>query len=118
MIRRPPRATRTDTLFPYPTLVRARGGFVFYAEPLVATLAAVAAVRPTHGRVRLAPERHAPGATVSTLDVETTLIDELRHPRRLRGRRLHHAMSTCHQPSMPRTTRRARSMSCCSSCVM
>src|SRR3546814_11543962 len=24
MIRRPPRSTRTDTLFPYPTLVRAR----------------------------------------------------------------------------------------------
>src|SRR3546814_2293367 len=25
MIRRPPRSTRTDTLFPYPTLFRARG---------------------------------------------------------------------------------------------
>src|SRR3546814_12102741 len=26
MIRRPPTATRTDTLFPYPTLFRSRGG--------------------------------------------------------------------------------------------
>src|SRR3546814_16104693 len=26
MIRRPPRSTRTDTLFPYPTLVRSRRG--------------------------------------------------------------------------------------------
>src|SRR3546814_19183311 len=26
MIRRPPRATRTDTLFPYPTLFRSRSG--------------------------------------------------------------------------------------------
>src|SRR3546814_5452895 len=26
MIRRPPRATRTDTLFPYPTLFRSNGG--------------------------------------------------------------------------------------------
>src|SRR3546814_6471738 len=27
MIRRPPRSTRTDTLFPYTTLVRSEGGF-------------------------------------------------------------------------------------------
>src|SRR3546814_9893459 len=60
-----------------------RGDVVVDDEPHVATLAAVAAVGPTHRRVRLPAERHAPGATVSTLDVEPTLIDELRHPRRL-----------------------------------
>src|SRR3546814_18095459 len=31
MIRRPPRSTRTDTLFPYPTLVRS-GGFAFAGQ--------------------------------------------------------------------------------------
>src|SRR3546814_16317233 len=31
MIRRPPRATRTDTLSPYTTLFRARGGALTYA---------------------------------------------------------------------------------------
>src|SRR3546814_13468008 len=35
MIRRPPRATRTDTLFPYTTLFRS------FAEPLVEEIAAV-----------------------------------------------------------------------------
>src|SRR3546814_14698253 len=57
-----------------------RGDVVVDDEPHVATLAAVAAVGPTHRRVRLPAERHAPGATVSTLDVEPTLIDELRPP--------------------------------------
>src|SRR3546814_20556776 len=37
MIRRPPRSTRTDTLFPYTTLVRSTGGFPHlrnrYAHP-------------------------------------------------------------------------------------
>src|SRR3546814_14362979 len=59
-----------------------RGDVVVDDEPHVATLAAVAAVGPTHRRVRLPAERHAPGATVSTLDVEPTLINELRPPRR------------------------------------
>src|SRR3546814_16389340 len=31
MIRRPPRSTRTDTLFPYTTLVRSKGGLEFDA---------------------------------------------------------------------------------------
>src|SRR3546814_8036258 len=30
MIRRPPRSTRTDTLFPYTTLFRSGGGLVFH----------------------------------------------------------------------------------------
>src|SRR3546814_19515643 len=33
MIRRPPRATRTDTLFPYTTLFRSRGGLVSCSSP-------------------------------------------------------------------------------------
>src|SRR3546814_13525660 len=37
VIRRPPRSTRTDTLFPYPTLFRSGGGvlvLLFLAQPL------------------------------------------------------------------------------------
>src|SRR3546814_13167887 len=34
MIRRPPRSTRTDTLFPYTTLFRSRGALRSNAEPL------------------------------------------------------------------------------------
>src|SRR3546814_2290652 len=34
MIRRPPRSTRTDTLFPYTTLFRSRGGEVLGLEPV------------------------------------------------------------------------------------
>src|SRR3546814_17119546 len=36
MIRRPPRSTRTDTLFPYTTLFRSPGALVrsFYLDPL------------------------------------------------------------------------------------
>src|SRR3546814_5014736 len=35
MIRRPPRSTRTDTLFPYTTLFRSRYGFVFARRGIV-----------------------------------------------------------------------------------
>src|SRR3546814_17274838 len=33
MIRRPPRSTRTDTLFPYTTLFRSRVGGVAFGDP-------------------------------------------------------------------------------------
>src|SRR3546814_9109416 len=36
MIRRPPRTTRTDTLFPYTTLFRSRFGFVIDVADIVA----------------------------------------------------------------------------------
>src|SRR3546814_1455093 len=40
MIRRPPRSTRTDTLFPYTTLFRSAGQTI-HGAPVVATLADV-----------------------------------------------------------------------------
>src|SRR3546814_4190607 len=40
MIRRPPRSTRTDTLFPYTTLFRSAGKTI-HGAPVVATLADV-----------------------------------------------------------------------------
>src|SRR3546814_12329891 len=53
MIRRPPRSTRTDTLFPYTTPVRSRGGVA--VEPAVACprLLRKAAVRGDEGRAGL-----------------------------------------------------------------
>src|SRR3546814_19241397 len=38
MIRRPPRSTRTDTLFPYTTLFRSAEGTVLYGRGPVATI--------------------------------------------------------------------------------
>ena len=48
-------------------------------QPDVATLAAVAAVGPALGDVRLAPERNRARAAVTTLDVQPTLVDETGH---------------------------------------
>ena len=53
-------------------------------EPHAAAVAAVAAVGPAPGHVRLPPEADRARAAVTTLDVETALVDELRHPARLR----------------------------------
>src|SRR3546814_9523942 len=39
MIRRPPRSTRTDTLFPYTTLFRSLDGYTPRASPISASLA-------------------------------------------------------------------------------
>src|SRR3546814_20924425 len=52
MIRRPPRSTRTDTLFPYPTLFRSRE----IAKPAVAQDGCDALARP-----QLPRERHRAG---------------------------------------------------------
>src|SRR3546814_3226115 len=56
MIRRPPRSTRTDTLFPYTTLFRSRAGRVGQADPMVQRQAGarphlhLIAFRDGHGR--------------------------------------------------------------------
>ena len=52
-------------------------------EPDVAAVAAVAAVGAAPVDVRLAPERHAAGATIAALDVEATLVHEVRHRARI-----------------------------------
>src|SRR3546814_18536152 len=44
MIRRPPRSTRTDTLFPYPTLFRSVSGGRWALLPAVAVAVVVGAV--------------------------------------------------------------------------
>jgi hypothetical protein len=53
-------------------------------EPHVPAGAPVAAVGTALGGVRLPPERHRARAAIATLDMQPTLIDELRHPCRLR----------------------------------
>src|SRR3546814_8506138 len=64
MIRRPPRSTRTDTLFPYTTLFRAAGDPATGADgrrpPLVAGGAARRG-RAALGRARLGRDRQARG---------------------------------------------------------
>src|SRR3546814_19897224 len=50
MIRRPPRSTRTDTLFPYTTLFRSHGESGFDANDAIASLDIEAAVRRHFGR--------------------------------------------------------------------
>ena len=52
-------------------------------EPDAAAVTTVAAVGPALGHVRLAPEADGARAAVTTLDVKTALVDELRHPARL-----------------------------------
>ncbi len=51
----------------------------------VAALAAVASVRSAAGNVRLAAERHRPGAAVPTPHVDLRLVDELTHEARIRS---------------------------------
>src|SRR3546814_1647644 len=46
MIRRPPRSTRTDTLFPYTTLFRSTN-FIHRGAPLLALVTCIAAI-PAH----------------------------------------------------------------------
>src|SRR3546814_1046737 len=63
MLRRPPRSTRTDTLFPYPTLFRSRTvrGCVWIRGVLARAVRWPAAVRaPAHGQ-RGRRSRHSPG---------------------------------------------------------
>src|SRR3546814_3035359 len=73
MIRRPPRSTRTDTLFPYTTLFRSRIDDFRFAEP-----AGVAFVHGRHQVVR------NPGEGLLATEM---LID---HPRRRRRRSEEH----------------------------
>src|SRR3546814_6851582 len=61
MIRRPPRSTRTDTLFPYTTLFRSRGGSCLGAPPRrhpVCDVAGSNGVRPEPGRWSRRSEEH------------------------------------------------------------
>src|SRR3546814_7838746 len=67
MIRRPPRSTRTDTLFPYTTLVRSE----FAAAP------AGAAVGAAELDELLAAERHAAVAAVAALQEHLGFVEEL-----------------------------------------
>src|SRR3546814_3441512 len=58
MIRRPPRSTRTDTLFPYTTLCRSGRGPVRRAEPTLRPRPDAPRRRPGSGRPRRRSEEH------------------------------------------------------------
>src|SRR3546814_5737461 len=65
MIRRPPRSTRTDTLFPYTTLFRSRRRRARAPHPAAVRLAAAAVLQPQAGAGSpahpAAPRRRHPG---------------------------------------------------------
>src|SRR3546814_16773123 len=79
MIRRPPRSTRTDTLFPYTTLFRSRRRVLPRARPLPLLRAA----RHHHGPGAVDPHgagghrRHDLGVAPQGLDMQS-LLDHLR----------------------------------------
>src|SRR3546814_14698233 len=84
MIRRPPRSTRTDTLFPYTTLFRSEGGAVRAARPLRRRRRA-----PEGGGTSLSLLRDAGGAESEAqggADRRTAADLRPRRPRPLRGR--------------------------------
>src|SRR3546814_17904767 len=54
MIRRPPRSTRTDTLFPYTTLFRSRREGNILEEPAPQMRVAVGIDRPKQDKIRIA----------------------------------------------------------------
>src|SRR3546814_15785966 len=58
MIRRPPRSTRTDTLFPYTTLFRSLGPQVLAPAEEVGHMAAVGVERPRDGCAAAADVEH------------------------------------------------------------
>src|SRR3546814_19403505 len=80
MIRRPPRSTRTDTLFPYPTLFRAPG------SGGGDDAAAAEIIDPLLRNADLAQDLHRVGADGGGLHAqpEIVLADLERQPRQLR----------------------------------
>src|SRR3546814_6334073 len=61
MIRRPPRSTRTDTLFPYTTLFRSRVGHAPCAALLKKGVASGVMLRKGKGRCRVSSVSATPG---------------------------------------------------------
>src|SRR3546814_12594198 len=70
MIRRPPRSTRTDTLFPYPTLFRSAGLHVRIADQL----AVAESVEHTQRRTR--PGRGIFAAVLQRHDAVVTAVQD------------------------------------------
>src|SRR3546814_10492411 len=68
MIRRPPRSTRTDTLFPYTTLFRSREGALADGDPALPRRMALSGIARQVVTGLVAGE--APGAGAGVLDAE------------------------------------------------
>src|SRR3546814_13645361 len=99
MIRRPPRSTRTATLFPYTTLFRSRRAI---AEPAVDEADRSRGARPAENAfaARRGRQRHAP-ARAETLAVDEAALavdavgDQVRHRRSAERRVGKECVSTC-----------------------
>src|SRR3546814_7669370 len=81
MIRRPPRSTRTDTLFPYTTLFRSDNSGEFVG--LINTIGAPPAV--TQGDCRLSVEPGAPLALRVTDQANASLVRSEEHTSELQS---------------------------------
>src|SRR3546814_17699484 len=87
MLRRPPRSTRTDTLFPYPTLFRSRAAHArgrrrcvpgrrgVHARTRSRRCAATAVLRRRHGAMTAFQEVAVPYRPLVVFDFDHTLYD-------------------------------------------
>src|SRR3546814_20934764 len=107
MIRRPPRSTRTDTLFPYTTLFRsmARGEYVLFLNAgdtffSGATLAEVfSGVNNVSGETTVTPEADIYYGQTKIINAEGHMIGDRRWraPEQLHWKSFSYGMLVCHQ---------------------
>src|SRR3546814_11732797 len=116
MIRRPPRSTRTDTLFPYTTLFRSRGPAMGLADylslrelrgrifPQQVGGAGPKCIEPASPRPRLAAARIPPRPLPRDARCDPTRVASgKRVPSRFHTRRPPPSSHTTHQPIPPTT---------------
>src|SRR3546814_8927218 len=82
MIRRPPRSTRTDTLFPYTTLFRSGGGTAVKSRKRCSMISTEAMTPPTADAMSRAPR---PAARASTSAASLTAIRSEEHTSELQS---------------------------------
>src|SRR3546814_6614988 len=115
MIRRPPRSTRTDTLFPYTTLFRSSGE-VLCASASAADVQAAAdggGVRPLFPDRALLSRRGCARRSLARRVLPTRFRDELRHPgRRLRSDRAGASRSEEHTSELQSLMRNSYAVFC------
>src|SRR3546814_12027991 len=85
MIRRPPRSTRTDTLFPYTTLFRSWSTGAELSGPLFDGGTGAANVRGAQARYREAAEALRGAVRTATRDVEDALARSEEHTSELQS---------------------------------
>src|SRR3546814_13918749 len=96
MIRRPPRSTRTDTLFPYTTLFRSRASeLVSLPRKAIATDRPFLILRGKGGKERLAPISDRARAAIAQWSVHVAAESAWLFPRSEERRVGKECVSTC-----------------------